>query len=140
MGNGIFWTPHGIAVYHSTLKRRPKRPTRNIVKNTLEDDVTVSKFHKSYTGPIRPGDFLKHHAFVDVATKVYSVGCLEVGAKTEIQVHFVWYNQGFEKSWCINEYGFVSIQVNKLHEWQLCVDPAKDPCLRKCDWIPLAYE
>jgi hypothetical protein len=141
VGNGIFWTLCGIAVCHSTLKRKLRRLTRNIVKNTLEDDVTfeVPKLRKNYKGLIQPGDYIKHAKFMDICVLVTGIGMLEHGA-TSVQILGLWYNQGCEKSWCIGHDAQFTINVDNLHEWSLCVNPEADKCLRKCDWTPLAFQ
>jgi hypothetical protein len=93
---------------------------------------------KHYTGLIRPGDYIKHEKFMDVALYVTSVGQLVVGG-SEIHISGIWWNQGFEKSYCINIFANITIETEKLSEWQLCLDPEINRSLRKCEWTPLAY-
>ena len=94
---------------------------------------------KSLKGLLEPGDFIKYEQNKNVALYVTGVDCLEVGGSS-IHVMGIWYNQGFEKSWSIGVSAEFTISERKLKNWLLCVDPQKDPCLRKCEWTPLAYE
>lgn len=83
---------------------------------------------------IPKGNIIKHRKYRDAA--FYVEKCFDVGHKLKIKGY--WMNQGFEKSWIIDNDSII-IHKNKpcdRGQWFIANDP-EVKCLRDTDWRPL---
>jgi hypothetical protein len=80
---------------------------------------------------MRTGDYIRHLAYRDVCIRV--VSCRN--HKGTLKVKGVFYNCGFEKSWCMNYTTEASIPNNERKYWLW--HPSTEECLRHVNWKSL---
>jgi hypothetical protein len=77
--------------------------------------------------------YLKHAQFKDVCCKVLDITFYDSCYVMRIE----WFNQGFTRSWSLNEYECIKITPKSSKDWEI-VSAMDGTFLRLAQWTPLA--
>lgn len=83
---------------------------------------------------IKPGDIIKHKAFMDISIQVVIANITPNGQ--DMYIRGIWYNQGQVKSYLMNVHTRLIILKEDLGNWLKSAEPRSE-FIRNKEWVEL---